>query len=70
MMLCETAASLAKNEGVAPALPQLCRTARAGIVNIDAIQEVRAQFHGDYLIVLKNGQSVRLSRRYQERLLG
>jgi hypothetical protein len=26
-------------------------------------------FHGDYVILLKNGDEVRLSRRYQDRVL-
>lgn len=46
------------------------RIHRSGLVNIDAIQEVRTHVHGDYLVVLKNGELVRLSRRYRERLLG
>ncbi len=49
---------------------RFARIHRSGIVNIDAIRELRAQFHGDYLVVLKNGETLRLSRRYQERLLG
>jgi DNA-binding LytR/AlgR family response regulator len=31
---------------------------------------VRSHFHGDYIIVLRSGETLRLSRRYQERLLG
>ena len=46
------------------------RIHRSGIVNIEAIKEVRAHFHGDYVIALTNGETVRLSRRYQARLLG
>ncbi len=49
---------------------RFARIHRSGIVNIDAIRELRAQFHGDYLVVLKNGETLRPSRRYQERLLG
>ena len=49
---------------------RFARIHRSGIVNIDAIRELRAQFHGDYLVVLKNGETLRLSRRFQERLLG
>ena len=49
---------------------RFARIHRSGIVNIDAIRELRAHFHGDYIVVLKNGETVKLSRRYQERLLG
>ena len=49
---------------------RFARIHRSGIVNIDAIRELRAHFHGDYHVVLKNGETLKLSRRYQERLLG
>jgi len=49
---------------------RFARIHRSGIVNIDAVAEVRAHFHGDYVVRLRNGQTVRLSRRYQERLFG
>ena len=49
---------------------RFARIHRSGIVNIDAIKEVRAHLHGDYVVSLRNGESVRLSRRYQQRLLG
>ncbi len=49
---------------------RFARIHRSGIVNIDAIRELRTHFHGDYIVVLKNGETLKLSRRYQERLLG
>ena len=49
---------------------RFARVHRSGLVNIDAIQEVRTHVHGDFLVVLRNGVIVRLSRRYRERLLG
>ena len=49
---------------------RFARIHRSGIVNIDAIHELRTHFHGDYIVVLKNGETLKLSRRYQERLLG
>ena len=49
---------------------RFARIHRSGIVNIAAIREIRAHFHGDYIVTLNNGQTVRLSRRYQGRLLG
>jgi two-component system LytT family response regulator len=49
---------------------RFARIHRSGVVNIDAIQEVRTHEHGDFLVVLKTGAILRLSRRYRERLLG
>ena len=49
---------------------RFARIHRSGIVNIAAVREVRAHFHGDYVVTLKTGETVRLSRRYQQRLLG
>jgi two-component system LytT family response regulator len=49
---------------------QFARIHRSDIVNIEAIKELRPHFHGDYIIVLRNGETLRLSRRYQERLMG
>jgi two-component system LytT family response regulator len=49
---------------------RFARIHRSGVVNIDAIQEVRTHEHGDFLVVLKTGAVLRLSRRYRERLLG
>ena len=49
---------------------RFARIHRSGIVNIAAIKEIRAHFHGDYVVTLRNGETVRLSRRYQGRLLG
>lgn len=49
---------------------RFARIHRSGIVNIDAVKQVEAHFHGDYIVQLKNGEALRLSRRYQARLLG
>jgi two-component system, LytTR family, response regulator len=49
---------------------RFARIHRSGIVNIAAIKEIRAHLHGDYVVTLRNGEVVRLSRRYQGRLLG
>jgi len=48
---------------------RFARVHRSEIVAIDAIKEVQPHFHGDAIVVLKDGQAVRLSRRYQDRLL-
>jgi two-component system, LytTR family, response regulator len=49
---------------------RFARIHRSGIVNIAAIKEIRAHLHGDYVVTLRNGEVVRLSRRYQGSLLG
>ncbi len=42
------------------------RTHRSFIVNVDAIQEIQRHFHGESVIILKNGGRVRVSRSYAE----
>jgi two-component system LytT family response regulator len=49
---------------------RFARVHRSELVNLEFIQEIQPLFHGDYLIVLKNGEQVRLSRRFRARLLG
>ena len=49
---------------------RFARIHRSEIVAIDAIQELQAASHGDYVVLMKNGERLRLSRRYQGRLLG
>ncbi len=44
------------------------RIHRSTIINVDRIQELQQQFHGDYLVVLEDGQRLTLSRSYRERL--
>ncbi len=48
---------------------QFVRIHRSHIINIDFISELQTWFHGDYNVILKDGTSLRLSRRYSERLL-
>jgi two-component system LytT family response regulator len=48
---------------------RFARIHRSEIVNVDFVSEVQPAFHGDYTVRLKNGEEVRLSRRYQDRLL-
>jgi two-component system LytT family response regulator len=60
--------TLARLEGrLDPA--RFARIHRSEIVAIDAVRELQPFFHGDYAVILKNGERLRLSRRYQERLL-
>lgn len=47
---------------------QFVRIHRSSIVNIEAIKELRPYFHGDYIVYLKDGTELRLSRRYWHRL--
>lgn len=42
------------------------RTHRSFIVNVNAIQEIQRHFHGESVIILKNGGRVRVSRNYVE----
>ena len=44
------------------------RIHRSAIVNIDAISEIRALFHGDYSILLRTGIEIPLGRSFRERL--
>jgi two-component system LytT family response regulator len=44
------------------------RVHRSAIVNVDAIVEIRALFHGDYAIRLRTGAEIPLGRSYRERL--
>lgn len=45
---------------------QFARVHRSTIVNLDCIQELQSLTHGDYQILLKNGDKITLSRRYAE----
>lgn len=49
---------------------RFARVHRSEIVNVDFVAEIQPLFHGDYSVLLKNGDRVRLSRRYQARLIG
>ncbi len=44
------------------------RIHRSTIVNVEHIRELQQQFHGDYVVVLKNGQRLTLSRSYREKM--
>jgi two-component system LytT family response regulator len=44
------------------------RIHRSAMVNLDRIRELRPHWHGDYKIILQNGQVLPLSRRYREPL--
>ncbi len=44
------------------------RIHRSTIVNVERIRELQQQFHGDYVVVLKNGQRLTLSRSYRDKM--
>lgn len=44
------------------------RISRSAIVNLERVQELRPWGHGDYVVELKGGVELRLSRRYRDRL--
>lgn len=44
------------------------RIHRSTIVNVERIQKLSPYFHGDYIVYLKDGTELRLSRRYWKRL--
>lgn len=44
------------------------RISRSSIVNVERIQELQPMFHGEYVVVLKNGAKLTLSRTYRDKL--
>lgn len=44
------------------------RIHRSTIVHVERIKELQQQFHGDYLVVLKGGQRLTLSRSYRDKI--
>lgn len=44
------------------------RVHRSTIVNVERIREIRAQTHGEHLILMTNGQRLTLSRSYRDRV--
>ena len=44
------------------------RIHRSAIVNISRIKELQSMFHGDFVVVLKTGIELPLSRGYRERV--
>ena len=41
---------------------------RSRIVNIERIKELQSWFNGEYLVILRNGTKLTLSRSYREKL--
>jgi two-component system LytT family response regulator len=44
------------------------RISRSAMVNIEHIKELQPMFHGEYVVVLRNGRRLTLTRGYRERL--
>ena len=63
-MMRETMSSL---EGRLPP-DKFMRISRSSIVNVERIQELQPMFHGEYVVVLKNGTKLTLSRSYRDKL--
>jgi two-component system LytT family response regulator len=47
---------------------RFARIHRSAIVNLDRIQELQPYFHGEYVVILRNGTRLRLSRHRREQL--
>lgn len=45
------------------------RIHRSYIVNIEQIKEMQPCSHGDYLVIIKNGDKIQMSRRFRDRLI-
>jgi two-component system LytT family response regulator len=44
------------------------RISRSTIVNVDQIKELQPLFHGDHVVLLRNGAKLTLSRNYRDKL--
>ena len=49
---------------------RFARIHRSAVVNLDRVQEIRREWHGDYDVILTTGQKLRLGRQYRAGLLG
>jgi two-component system LytT family response regulator len=47
---------------------QFLRIHRSTIVNVERIQELQPLFHGDYVVILRGGKQLTMSRNYREKL--
>jgi two-component system LytT family response regulator len=45
---------------------QFFRVHRSTVVNINKVKELQPWFHGDYLVVMKDGTKLNMSRNYKE----
>jgi two-component system LytT family response regulator len=49
---------------------KFARIHRSTIVNLDRIKELRPWFHGEYVVILRQGTELTLSRSYRDKVLG
>ena len=59
--------TMAAMEGRLPA-EKFFRISRSTIVNVERIKELQPLFHGEYVVILRNGTKLTLSRTYRDRL--
>jgi two-component system LytT family response regulator len=48
---------------------QFLRIHRSSIINVRYIKELQSWFHGEYLVIMKNGAKLHISRSYQKDVL-
>lgn len=48
---------------------QFLRIHRSSIINVRCIKELQSWFHGEYLVIMKNGTKLHISRSYQKDVL-
>ena len=46
----------------------IARVSRSAMVNIEQIKELHPLFHGEYVIILRSGAKVTLTRTYRDKL--
>ena len=56
----------ALEEKLAP--ERFLRISRSIIVNIESVKELQPMFHGEYVVLLRNGTKVTLTRGYRKQL--
>lgn len=44
------------------------RISRSAMINLERVKEMQPMFHGDYVVILKNGTRLTLSRNYRDKL--
>ena len=44
------------------------RISRSLLVNLDRIKELQPLFYGDYLVILRDGSKLNMTRNYRDRL--
>ena len=47
---------------------QFLRISRSTMVNVERIKELQPMFHGDYVVILRDGTKLNLSRGYRDKL--